>query len=249
MTTMYHLDLKQGEADSGTTRVLAALVTEDAETMAATLRAVADRLDPPQKTVYRRQDGPQLVRGLPATTGLRSFSDTPGPSPVPCLDCFGDRHTYEAGKCAMPPPWNGVMVDGDGKAPRDRPVPFEPVEGSMGFAVPVVNAPGSRTGVPDAPLADLRPGEVEVRTGVGGAKGTLGRVVRVRYRRHGTTRWPISVVSFAPGRADSNLYRMDGVMRLSVTEARELTEAINDAAADALRADTQEAPPAPFTPS
>jgi hypothetical protein len=54
--TTYQLDLREADEVDGkrlAARVLASLTTEDPETMAATLRAVADRLAPPPRSVLR----------------------------------------------------------------------------------------------------------------------------------------------------------------------------------------------------
>lgn len=203
MTTSWSLHLTRHETGQERESTIAQTITEDPAVMAATLRAAADRLDPPQsvRPVYRRgASGPTepvyrdrfFPNGWPAdpvgsgvyahdaqcrgndcaeghtylpgcalempsmralaerdlTVPLRD-ADSPnyahdadcntiheaGPELCPppriatpaqidamvCPDCTDDEHTYERGKCALKPLRNGVVVDGDGKAPADPP--------------------------------------------------------------------------------------------------------------------------------
>ena len=112
MTTTYRLDLVAVQPDGEQRKIthLATLATEDPAVMAATLRAAADRLDPPQpaQPAYRRGDYPRSAAAL--APSMPRLSDA-------CPNCVGDAHTYEPGRCALKPPWNGVVVRGDGKAP------------------------------------------------------------------------------------------------------------------------------------
>jgi hypothetical protein len=91
-------------------------------------------------------------------------------------------------------------------------------------------------------LPELRTGEVEIHTGVGGA--VLPRVVRVRRRRHDANRWPISVVVHVAARDPAGAvipgaYRQDGVLRLSAMEAANLASVIQDMAREVVEAGMQ----------
>lgn len=97
--------------------------------------------------------------------------------------------------------------------------------------------------VPPFELPELRPGEIEIRTG--GETSTLSRVVRVRRRQHGTNPWPISIVAY---RQDGSLYLPGGVLRLTTAEAGVLRDVI-DAMIGEVRAAGVEGPimPVSFT--
>jgi len=126
--TTYHLSLNQAENPpvdvaappaARPSRVLASLVTEDAGTMAATLRALADRLDPPGP-VWRdgavALDPPHLRKAEPAYRDRFQPEGYEKPPVEPwmrrqaaqidamvCPDCTDDHHTHEFGRCALKP--------------------------------------------------------------------------------------------------------------------------------------------------
>lgn len=112
----WHLTISQ--QDDTAVCMLAELTTAEPAVAAAALRAVADRLDPPQ-SAYRRGDHLRAARVATRDPLERTFEG-------PCPDCTGDRHTYQPGRCALRPPWNGTLV---------------------------VDAPGDRLDAPDAVLS------------------------------------------------------------------------------------------------
>lgn len=83
-------------------RTMAALDTDDPKIMAATLRTAADRLDPPEKVIYRRQDGPQLTGHLAA--GAPPVARWNLVTPDGC----GPEHTF-TGACHLAPPPGGLV--------------------------------------------------------------------------------------------------------------------------------------------
>jgi hypothetical protein len=93
-------------------------------------------------------------------------------------------------------------------------------------------------------LPELRPGEVEIRTGVGGA--FVPRVVHVRRRRLQASRWPVSVVVHKVARDPAGAvipgaYRQDGIVQMSATEAADLASVIQDMARETIEAGMQAA--------
>lgn len=151
MTTSWSLHLTRHETGQERESTIAQTITEDPAVMAATLRAAADRLDPPKpvRPVYRRGDHMRAATGnaydaqcrgndcaeghtylpgclleMPSMRALAERNRLATPAEIDamvCPDCTDDEHTYERGKCALKPLRNGVVVDGDGKAPADPP--------------------------------------------------------------------------------------------------------------------------------
>lgn len=131
--TTYRLKLTSREADLTPGRILADGTTEDPAVMAATLRAVADQLDPPKpvRPAYRSAADRREAADQRFREGLAGYGDdqaTPGRALMPaeidamvCPDCTDERHTYERGRCALKPPWNGVAVVDDPGARMDAP--------------------------------------------------------------------------------------------------------------------------------
>lgn len=155
--TTWKLDLRTTDYD-GPVDVLAALETTVPAVIAATLRAVADRLDPPHlgrtpseglaiiTAAERREAADQRFREK-----LAGYGDTDA---MVCPDCIGDRHTHQPGRCALPPPWNGVSVL-DARRGTRAGACDQPGHGTAGCdCTPVVvDAPGDRMDAPDARLS------------------------------------------------------------------------------------------------
>lgn len=148
--TTYHLNLTLSERGSGlhttgggpSTRVLASLDTEEPAVMAATLRAVADRLDPPKppRPAYRRGDHMRAATGNAYDAQCRGN------------DC-AEGHTYLAG-CAL-------EVESFAQQVTKRPHSAWacrnsgwPHEGTCDHPTPLaVDTPGDRMDAPDAVLS------------------------------------------------------------------------------------------------
>lgn len=201
--TTWNVDITETKPGTGlhttgglpVTTTLARLGTDDPQVMAAALRALADRLDPPKQSAFR----------VTATRG----TDITYPGPV---DADGNL----LGRVEALPPV------------RSRELEVEYLD----------DEPPATGDV----LPELRTGEIEIRTGVGG--WGVSRVVRVRRRRYQANRWPVTVVTYIEARDSAGAvipgaYRQDGVLRMSASEALELGAVIRVVARKAVEAGMQ----------